>query len=316
MKHAQLTRRKFLQNAALVGGACAMGWPARLSWAVEPSPGTRTLKLLYYTDIHARVEWDTPVAMMKAAEAINAHTADLVICGGDLITDGYTSGSATTGPRWDAYLAMHNAINPKPEAALGNHDLVGAAPEDGTAPQADPRIEFREKLGLEKTYRSFDRHGYHFIFLDSIQVTSDDLRYRGYVDSDQREWIKADLAALAPGTPIIVVSHMPMLTGFFQMTEGVESPVPPNRGLVNNKEVLGLFEKHNLLLVLQGHLHVNEMIRWGNTTFITGGAICGKWWRGEWQGTDAGFGVVTLNPGRVDWAYHTYGWTPRRPQNA
>jgi hypothetical protein len=55
------------------------------------------------------------------------------------------------------------------------------------------------------------------------------------------------------------------------------------------------------------------MLRWRGTTFITGGAVCGQWWRGPWHGTDAGFGVLTLRPDRVDWEYKEIGWVPRRP---
>jgi 3',5'-cyclic-AMP phosphodiesterase len=65
--------------------------------------------------------------------------------------------------------------------------------------------------------------------------------------------------------------------------------------------------------VLQGHLHVNELLRWKGTTFITGGAICGQWWRGPRLGTPEGFGVLTLHPDRVEWEYLTYGWDARRP---
>jgi 3',5'-cyclic-AMP phosphodiesterase len=109
------------------------------------------------------------------------------------------------------------------------------------------------------------------------------------------------------------VSHVPLLTSFYQATEGATAPAPRNRVVVNSAEVLRLFDAHNLLLVLQGHLHVNEMIRRRNTTFITGGAVAGKWWRGPWHGTEEGFGVVTLRSGRVDWEYVDYGWTARRP---
>jgi hypothetical protein len=58
---------------------------------------------------------------------------------------------------------------------------------------------------------------------------------------------------------------------------------------------------------------VDEMLRWQGTTFITGGAVCGKWWRGSWHGTPEGFGVVTLRPDRVEWKYKTYGWVAKRP---
>jgi hypothetical protein len=78
--------------------------------------------------------------------------------------------------------------------------------------------------------------------------------------------------------------------------------------VVNNVDVLKLFDEHNLTLVLQGHLHVSEFLRWKNTTFITGGAVCGGWWNGPYQGTEEGFNVVTLHSDHVEWEYVDYGW--------
>lgn len=313
MSDKVITRRRFIKSAATASGMVALGWPSRLSWAVEATTETKSLRLVYFTDIHARVEWGTPEAMDIAANAINSHKADLVLCGGDMITDGYQSSAEVVAPRWDAYRKMHEAITPEPQFVIGNHDIVGVEPEDGSLPAEDPRSDVRKQMGIRETYRSFDYGGYHFVLLDSVDVTPDDKKYRGHVGDEQMQWLQNDLAGLEKGTPIIVMSHMPLLTGFYQMTNGVESPVPPNRGVVNNREVLAAFEGHNLLLVLQGHLHVNEMMRWRDTTFITGGAVCGKWWRGGWHGTDEGYGVLNLQPDRVDWEYHTYGWTARRP---
>lgn len=307
------SRREFLRSAA-IGGALLLGWPRRLSWAVEPSPGTKNLTMVYYVDLHARVEWETPLALRMAAHAINEHHPELVLCGGDMITDGYNATAATAAPRWDVYMEMHRAITPAPEPALGNHDLVGVEPEDGSIPSEDPRADWRERMGLAQTYRSFQRHGYQFIILDSVQITRDELKYRGYIDEAQMAWLRAELAAINPEMPIILMTHMPLLTSFFQRTEGSGAGIPPNRGIVNNREVLDAFAGHRLLAVLQGHTHVNEMIRWGDTTFITGGAVCGRWWRGNWHGTPEGFGVLRLHPDRVDWSYHTYGWQARRPE--
>ena len=79
--------------------------------------------------------------------------------------------------------------------------------------------------------------------------------------------------------------------------------------------MLEAFKDHNLMLVLQGHLHARELLRWHDTTFITGGAICAKWWRGNWYGTEEGFNLITLRDGRVEWDYIDYGWEARRPSN-
>ncbi len=73
------------------------------------------------------------------------------------------------------------------------------------------------------------------------------------------------------------------------------------------------FEKRNLAqaaaqlqLVLQGHLHVREEVRWGGTTFLTGGAVSGAWWRGAFHGTPPGFNVITLSDDRVECEYRAY----------
>ncbi len=302
------------RRAALVGALLAL---LPCGPACRPRPSAPALlKVVFFTDVHARTEWETPQALARAAAAIAAENADLVICGGDLITDGYSAAPGQVAPRWDAYLRMHAAIRPAPVCAIGNHDLVGVAPADGSPPAADPRAEFRERLGLASTYRSFDFRGYHFILLDPIDPAEGAEPYRGFVGPDQMRWLHADLARTPPDVPIVLVSHLPLLTGFYQITAGLETPVPANRGVVNNREVLAALANHRLLAVLQGHLHVDETLRWGSTTFVTGGAVCGKWWRGAWQGTPEGYGVLRLCPDRVEWEYRPYGWEARRPAGA
>ena len=106
---------------------------------------------------------------------------------------------------------------------------------------------------------------------------------------------------------------MPLVTAFYSNTVGNKDAPPPNRVMVNNKEIFRLFRKHNLILVMQGHLHVNEIIQWPRITFITGGAVCGKWWRGSYFGTGEGFNAITLRHDRVEWEYLGYGWQARRP---
>lgn len=305
-------RRDFLKAAA-AGGVLLASAPAKPAWAASGS-GRGSLRLVFYTDVHARIEWETPLALARAAAAMNAVKADLVLAGGDLVTDGFQASSAAAmAPRWDAYMTLHNAIDGDIHAALGPHDMVGADPDDGSPPAADPRAEFRRRLGLARTYYSFDALGYHFVILDSIHISGDQYRFHGMIDAPQMAWLKQDLARVGVLTPIIAVTHVPLLTAFYGATEGATYAARPNRVIGNNVEVLAAFSDHNLHLVLQGHMHAREVIRWRDTTFITGGALSGKWWRGPWHGTDAGFTVVTLGDGRIGQEYVEYGWRPRRP---
>jgi len=303
-----LSRREFLSLA----GATVCALPTSAVWA---APGARAgkLRFAFFTDVHARTEWQTPLAMGMAAQAINARRPELIVAGGDLITDGFQSAAAAVEPRWDAYLEMQAAIRARVEPVIGNHDLVAAIPEDGSPASPDPREQFRTRLGVSRSYRSFDADGYRFFLLDSVFVTGGELKYEGRVDGEQLEWLRAELETLDPRTPIVLATHIPLVTAMYQVTEGATFSSRANRVIVNNRQVLELFDRHNLLLVLQGHLHVDEMIRWRGTTFITGGAVCGKWWRGAWHGTSEGFGTVTLRKGRAEWKYHSYGWEARRP---
>ena len=124
------TRRQFL--VGLGAGGLSLVSCGRASWPVRGSG--QTLRLVFYTDVHARTEWDTPVALAQATQAINASNPDLVLAGGDLITDGFQSSAATVAPRWDVYVNMHEGIEADLYPAIGNHDLVAAIPEDGTPP--------------------------------------------------------------------------------------------------------------------------------------------------------------------------------------
>jgi 3',5'-cyclic AMP phosphodiesterase CpdA len=306
-----LSRREFL--AAAGAAAVSLGFPRRASWALADGP-RESLRIAFFTDIHARVEWDTPIAMELAAEKINAQKADLVICGGDCITDGFDSPREAVADRWRAYREhLADRLSIRPITAIGNHDFVGVIPKDGSEPEADPRAAFKEELGEPETIRAVDAGGCRILVLDCVDITRDELNYRGFIDGAQIAWLRDEISRTPETVPIILVTHMPLLTTFFQATEGGESAAPRNRIVVNNREVLDLIVDRRSTVVLQGHLHVDEILRWRGVTFITGGAICGKWWRGAWMGTEPGFGVMTWRRDRVDWEYVPLGWVARRP---
>lgn len=300
------TRRHFLRSAGLAGAWSLLGFPTATSWAAKGAPKKR-LRLVFFTDVHALADDEIGVALGQAARTINTARPDLVIGGGDLIYDGFELAAADSVPQWDAYMAFQSSIRGPVAPILGNHDLVAVRPADGSEPSTDPRSVFRSRLGLDRTWRVVDADGYRIFLLDSVEISGDELMYHGGISSQQLGWLGAELERTDPDTPIVVVTHIPFLSAIPQATKGAITPLQANHLVVNNREVLGLFAGHNLLLVLQGHLHAEEVLRWQGATFITGGAICGDKWRGPKYGTPEGFGVVTLRPDRVDWEYKTYG---------
>lgn len=298
-----ITRRDFL-------GTMGVLWASNRAFGKRPgSDCERYARFVFYTDVHARSEWDTPDAMMRAAYDINRTEPEFIIAGGDLITDGFQSSAERVRHRWDEYMRMQEALEAPVYPVIGNHDLVAAMPEDGSPPAQNPRAVFLEAFKLERTYRSFDRGGYHFILLDSMDVTGGAQKYRAFIDPEQVAWLMRDLEAVPRDTPIVLVTHIPMFTTFLDEIQDH----PARRVVQNAGEILNLFSEHKLLLVLQGHTHIMEHVTWRGVEFISGGAVCGKWWRGPWYGTEEGFGVVTLCDDDVSWEYIDYGWKERRP---
>ena len=298
-------RRNFLRT--LVAGGLVFGIGRSLAQSL-PAKKSRPFRVLFYTDVHALDSMNAPLAIARATEVINSQTVDIIVNGGDLIHGGFRSTREVAESRWDIYMSMHNTIKGSVFPCLGNHDLVGVKPVGESTPTEDPRAMFKRRLGLDRTYYSFDALGHHFLVLDSVHTNGGADGYGGYIEPEQLAWISEDLSKVAHHTPVIVVTHIPLLTAFYAATEGATKPTPAKFVIANNVEVLDAFRRHNLVLVLQGHLHLNELIRWRNTTFITGGAICGRWWQGPRHGTEEGFGIVTLDNNKVAWEYIDYGW--------
>lgn len=312
MSSAPIHRRRFLRDSALAAAGLWIGGCA------TPRPSRRaSFRFIHYTDSHIRPQFDVPKAIEKSLATAAVFRPDFLVNGGDLITDGYTSSPATAAERFDIW---HDAIRRYDfpvHHGVGNHDVVAVEPPAGTERAADPKALLREKLGLSRTYHSFHHAGWHFVMLDSMQIENDrGLKYIGFIDAPQFEWLTRDLEAVGTETPIIVVTHLPLLTIFYQREKNALEPAPADRIVVNGTEVVKLLARFNTKLVLQGHLHICERIEYGGITFITGGAVSGKWWRGSYYGYPEGFGVVTVRGDRFEYAYHPYGWVSKRPPNA
>jgi len=108
--------------------------------------------------------------------------------------------------------------------------------------------------------------------------------------------------------PMVIVSHIPFITALAQVRGG--SMTPNTRGLVveNSKEVLDLFENHNLKLVLQGHLHVLEDVYTNGIHFLTGGAVSARWWKGPMGEMEEGYLLLNVKGEEFSWEYVDYGW--------
>ncbi|MEM0967023.1 MAG: metallophosphoesterase [Verrucomicrobiota bacterium] len=297
-------RREFLGSLAAGAGLIGFGFRSTAQSAVSLPP----LRLGFFTDVHARTDLRVPEALNLAVKAMNEEEVDLWICGGDVINRGYLKAASECVDSFKVFTDFLGQIDQPVYPVIGNHDLAGAFPADGSPPAIDPTALWRDAFQLDGTYQSFDHGGIHYFLIDSVELTSPPLFYRGYVNQEQIAWLTKELSKIPAEKPIVLVSHIPFRTVFIQVVENPSAPLPENLVVENANEILELFKGRNLPLVLQGHLHSNELIDWAGRTFLMGGAICGGWWEGPNRDTGFGYGVVDVSDGQIQWTYKGYGW--------
>jgi len=263
----------------------------------------------FITDIHVQPERNAIEGFSKAIDEINKLNPDFVVTGGDLIYDALGVGYERADSLFNIYNEMIKRINSPVFNTIGNHDVFGWY-EKSKVPRDHKEFGkqmYKNRLG--KTYFSFTYKGIKIFVLDSIEEVPEKGKYFGYINNEQIEWLKDELNKTDTTTMLIISTHIPFITTLSQIRAG--SMVANERGLVveNSKEVLELFNKHNLRLVLQGHLHYYEELNIMNKIkFITGGAVSGRWWLGDNQGLQEGFLVIRIKDNEINAQYIDYGW--------
>ena len=306
-----MNRRRFLGMmgaSAVVSAVPAFGAPA-----FGASAHAGEFSFIFLTDTHLEPELDgvhgTDLAMRQARTI----RADFAIQGGDHVFDALGVTKARALQLFDQYDKTEQDLGLQVHHTIGNHDVFGVYTASG-ASATDPlygKKMFAERFG--PTWYSFDHKGVHFVVLDSIGIT-DDHHYEARIDQEQLDWLKGDLAGIAPRMPVIVTTHIPLATAVPFYTP----PAPQaakGEGFINGPAVIQLLEGYNVLAVLQGHTHVNERVEFHGIPFLTSGAVCGNWWKGTRLGTPEGFTVVTVAGGKLSTRYEATGFKSVAPEN-
>lgn len=230
------------------------------------------------TDVHIKDDPAVLASYRRAIDSINALQPDFVLSGGDQVFDVMRGNVGESGSLFRLFLTESARIQAPLHTTVGNHELFGiyeVSPEDHTHPFY--------KYGMYEhyfgpTYYSFDHKGWHVAVLNNLDV--DGYRFYAGIDDEQLDWLADDLGQLAPGTPIILMMHVPVVSVQDQYRVPSSGDRPE---MLNKDKLMALIHQHNVRLVLQGHLHFPEEIDvMGRTRFITGGAIAG---RPSWRGT-------------------------------
>jgi 3',5'-cyclic-AMP phosphodiesterase len=312
-----MDRRRFLSFAAMTAGAMVAGASPLLAASEAPS----SFDYLFITDTHIQPELAAAHGCRRAFRKAAAMRVDFAIQGGDHVFDALAVDRERANTLFDLYTQTEQSLGLKVHHTIGNHDHFGLFAKSGVPANSlgYGKQMYRERVG--PTYYSFNHKGYHFIVLDTIQPTQA-RSWEARIDAAQIEWLRTDLSKVAAGAPVIVTTHVPLVTGFASYAppgskgSAITTPLAhPQLVVINAHEVLPLLEKHNVLAVFQGHTHINEVVSFRGIQYITSGAVCGNWWHGTHLGTPEGFTVVSLRNGKLTHRYETYGFRTVEPQN-
>lgn len=264
----------------------------------------RILRVAHITDVHMRPEYDAPNRFKKCLAEIKGHKVDFFLNGGDTIyaADYDHITRERTALQWEIWNGLRSGI-PEYEvhSCLGNHDMWWAAPE-----KTDPmygKDYVVQQLGIPARYYSFDRKGWHFIILDSNNGGG------GTLDPEQFEWLEKDLARLRPGTPVLIMTHYPILAACTHLDGGNHS---------DSVRIVGLFNKHNdkRINCISGHVHLMDRVVYNNVDYYCNGALSGFWWeegdtnsggKSWYHETPPGYAIIDLfDDGSLRNTYHPH----------
>jgi 3',5'-cyclic AMP phosphodiesterase CpdA len=259
----------------------------------------------HITDTHIQVEMKAADGCRMCFAQVRKAKADFALLGGDMVFDAADQSLERAKKVYGLWNETSKLLEMPLHATIGNHDVFGTGPKAGVDKAADGwgKKMFEDKVGPR--YHSFDHKGWHFIVLDSIEITPEG-SFRGAVDSEQLAWLKTDVAK-ASGMPTVALVHIPLLSAAPKILN-YSGPATDRIIVSNANDVLEVLFKTDLKMVLQGHTHICEKVEYKGCQFITSGAVSGNWWKGERLGFKEGYGIVQVADGKATWSYHNYGF--------
>ncbi|WP_114778567.1 metallophosphoesterase family protein [Botryobacter ruber] len=301
-----MNRKTFLQltGAALTLSACA---PSGLTSTSAATAKKRSLRVVHLTDVHLQPGGPSAKGFeraLHAAQSLNPKP-DLILNGGDSIFDSLNKDKAKTREQWDLWHRVLKSENSLPVVScIGNHDVWGWGRKKDKAVTEDKRYGKQwavESFGLDNRFYSFDKGGWHFVVLDSTHHT-DQFNYMAKLDEQQFDWLQNDLQNVPSQTPVLVLSHIPLLTFSSQFFNGLKKDEPAKlewerRALMHQDawEIKNLFNEHkNVKLCLAGHLHMQEELNFLGVKYLVNGAVSGNWWKGDFHEFKPAFAVLDL----------------------
>jgi Icc protein len=263
-----------------------------------PYSPKRVLRVAHLTDIHIQPHLWAAKGLEKCLHHLQNLDIkpDFILNTGDSVMGSHGISRDKAAKEWQLYHKVLTSENSTPIlSSIGNHDIW--CPSAGT-------FEDGKKWALDETetslpYRSFDRNGWHFIMLDSIQPGLGGTGYTAGLDEAQMDWLRKDLKNTPAHVPVIITSHIPILSAcVFLDGDNVKDGkwvVPGSWMHTDAAQIIKLFDKHeNIKLAVSGHIHLLDRVQYNNVTYCCNGAVCGNYWMGKYKETRQGYAIIDL----------------------
>lgn len=264
-----MNRRKAIKSFGVGLGMVTVSPIQVISKIDKPIPKKKghLLRIAHITDVHLHSIDNVPNRFKNCIEEIKTHKIDFVLNGGDSIMAADYS-HITRESVNDQWKTWHNSISElsgyEIYSCLGNHDMWWAAP-DKTDPMYGKDYVVKQ-LGIPNRYYGLSKMGWHFIVLDSNNKNA------GSIDKEQWEWLENELNSLPSGTPVIMMSHYPILSATTIVGGGGNH--------TDAAELAKLFYKHKDKKInsISGHMHMLDRTTYNNVDFYCNGSLSGFWW--------------------------------------
>lgn len=260
----------------------------------------RVLRIAHLSDIHIQPERGAAEGFAACLRHIHTlpELPDLIINGGDTIMDSVGTDLPRATLQWDLLDTTLHEHNRLPIIhCLGNHDIWGWNRRKSGCTGKEPLFGKAlplQRLGMSSPYYAVDHAGWRFLILDSSfdsvgpGQSSGNSHFTARLDDAQFSWLTTELLATSSDTPIIIVSHCPIVAGaslFFTGGPGETERtgnwvIPSNWMHIDARAIMGLLLRFpNVRLCLSGHTHMHDRTEFAGITFINNGAVSGRWWR-------------------------------------
>jgi len=271
----------------------------------------KVLRIAHLTDVHLKNQFNAPQRFVNCLHHVQQQKpkVDWVLNGGDVVFDMNKENITTINEQWKLMNSvMSNECSLPVNYCLGNHDIWWNEADKGQAVYG--KQYSMDQLKLDKPYYSLIKNGWKFIILDSVHLDIDNTWYIGKLGDEQFAWLENELKQTDPAMPVLVMSHIPILTATLMIEDNIINKWQMLGGDMHTdtSKIIKLFYRHpNVKLCLSGHIHLRDKVVYNDVTYLCNGAVSGAWWEGNRRETAPGYGLIDLySDGSFEESYVNY----------